>query len=548
MNRFPASLPPDIVFDILSYIDQRDCVECLRVCRTWYSEIPLYATDLWKRIAISPESWKRTNTCLIRCLGPHVTGVSIRSMNIGSVLSKLKENNCDITQLEIVNRIAPLSQRIQDGSKFLSTIHPFNDVLRRLCITDHFTDLSVPEVLRRFPSLTHLTLLFNHRLHGHLSGPMKVNPGPGNSSHNLVYLHLDAVLHFDDRIIPPLSHCAKLKVLILSNDGIDTVRTPTNLNTIFQLCPRLSHLAWNDYHLPDIDVDPLVKGEWNTVLARTPKSSDGQDGAIRELLFRGDISGVATMSSILAKSSNELERLELAFKAISETPEGNILSHLNFPRLKTLVLESLKMEAREWITFLSGCKDMESLALTMSKEDIHMDTMCEIIGSLQQLRSVKLDRIAEPRSIHREDIWNNITVLSRSRLQNLELNGLSLMDSGLLDLCDIPTLKELSLSIMPDISHISHEGLLTFAGKLKARRSRLATLKLSFFVNLDDTVLERFAQLENLSLLVVICSFQITNAGVKTFVTSPCNTGMKKMDTRHCSSISRPGLWTADMY
>ena len=99
MNFFSSSLPREVVFKIVSYLDQRECVESMMVCHQWHLEMPLYATDLWKEIVISPTSFSKANRCLTRCLGSHTQKLSIYGMESFSVLSRFIHLGCIISSL-----------------------------------------------------------------------------------------------------------------------------------------------------------------------------------------------------------------------------------------------------------------------------------------------------------------------------------------------------------------------------------------------------------------------------------------------------------------
>ena len=98
-SKFPSALPSDVVFEICSHLSQADCVQSMRVCRHWYLQLPLYVTDVWKQIVITPRSWKKSNQCLLRCLGPHVRDVVIQNVSMFAVLNRLKESDCVIHSL-----------------------------------------------------------------------------------------------------------------------------------------------------------------------------------------------------------------------------------------------------------------------------------------------------------------------------------------------------------------------------------------------------------------------------------------------------------------
>ncbi|KAI8147353.1 hypothetical protein BJV82DRAFT_344307 [Fennellomyces sp. T-0311] len=525
MNRFPTLLPPDIVLQIYSYINQSDYVHCMQTCRHWYSEMPLYATDLWKEITISPTAWSKTNKCLIRCLGQHTKHVYIDEVDMFSVLNRLKDLNCEITSLEIIKGdVEDVTQCIEDNGRFLSTIGQFNNSLRKLSIIDHLSYLPATTVLRNFPNLTHLTLVFNYQLHSDISKLDKSDDIDSSWSHQLVYLHLDACLNFDHGIVSVLRRCPMLRILRLSTIGIDPVFPPDNFDMIMQSCAHLTHLSWNDSRDSCIQDSKLTPDDWSNVSFAKDVDS------LRAFHFIGSLNHIDHAITIIKRSQYEMEYLVLGFWGTTMAPRPHTrISHIRLPRLKTLEIGSLKMVSDDWVSFLTGCENLESLDLYLFKEDLLMDTLCEIASTLKHLRYLKLNRRFERwySRLQEEDMWTNASILSSSQLEILDLHGVFLTDALLLDLCDIPCLKELTLSQVWN-DNISLEGLLSFTDKLNTKERCLATLKLLYFPALNDTILERLSHIESLTLLVVKWCFKITESGLELFVANSSNNGRKR--------------------
>ncbi|KAI8143973.1 hypothetical protein BJV82DRAFT_610086 [Fennellomyces sp. T-0311] len=82
-------------------------------------------------------------------------------------------------------------------------------------------------------------------------------------------------------------------------------------------------------------------------------------------------------------------------------------------------------------------------------------------------------------------MWNNSKLISGSRLEYLELKGVSLATDVFLNLCKLPSLK---------------------------------TMKLCFSDDLNNYVLDHLAQIKTLPLLPLVGSSRITDTGVKSFV------------------------------
>ncbi|KAI8139635.1 hypothetical protein BJV82DRAFT_581996 [Fennellomyces sp. T-0311] len=237
---------------------------------------------------------------------------------------------------------------------------------------------------------------------------------------------------------------------------------------------------------------------------------------------------------VLAKSRHTIASLELVNE--SDPIEWNRLSRLPFPRLKRLTLHNLKMDEIEWIALLAGCQNIESLELTL--QTVHMDRMTEAISSLKYLKYLYIAQDTGDAAF-----WSNARMLSsNTSLQRLRLIGVPMEDTVLLALCEMPTLKDLSLSEQPYTSTIGLDGLLAFADKLK--ESCIETLGLIYFECLEDKVLERLAHVNSLSMLTILFSPRITDAGVKSFTRGGATA--KKIDVQYCQSVSRRGLWAEE--
>ena len=104
-----SHLPPEIVTDVVNYISQDDCIECMQVCHRWHQTIPNHSQHLWQQLTIEKpwfdfepvihDLWgTKTNDCLMKCL-PHVQEVSIKGFVPNLILKTLANLTCTITFL-----------------------------------------------------------------------------------------------------------------------------------------------------------------------------------------------------------------------------------------------------------------------------------------------------------------------------------------------------------------------------------------------------------------------------------------------------------------
>ncbi|KAI8136870.1 hypothetical protein BJV82DRAFT_584149 [Fennellomyces sp. T-0311] len=358
-------LPSDIVLEVFSYLTQADVVECMLVSRKWQSDVPKFTIDLWRQITVSRASWPKTNDRMLRCLGMHVKEVFIDNFNTKDVLAKLKEHGCQLVQLA-------------------SRLSPF-------------------DFLAQFPNLTHFTLLLNDPIPEYKSPPktkMLCN--------KLKYLHLDINLNLEQAIVPVLEECPQLAILLLSHFGIPPVDTPDDFDSIFNLCPHLTHLLLNEQISKDVYNDPVVN-EWSAV------PTNSKSNGLQQIIFRGHGAFVKTLQPILKKHCKELERLQLYC-------EVNILSHLSFPKLKKVSFRGVAMVDDEFKTLFQSFKAIESLDLVMT-EASQMAILGEYIASWEHLRQIKLNSLAEPADDNEANEWNKTTFLADTRIEQLEFTG-----------------------------------------------------------------------------------------------------------------------------
>ena len=99
MSDFTLFLPCEIFTEILSHVNQEDCMECMAVCRRWHKLIPQHAKDVWKELEISEKSWSRFNNAISQCL-IYVEKVSfLTPQNAHKKLQRLERQGCNIQSL-----------------------------------------------------------------------------------------------------------------------------------------------------------------------------------------------------------------------------------------------------------------------------------------------------------------------------------------------------------------------------------------------------------------------------------------------------------------
>ncbi|KAI8141054.1 hypothetical protein BJV82DRAFT_620654 [Fennellomyces sp. T-0311] len=548
MYDFTLILPPETTTCIFSFLDPSDHIECVCVCRQWYHCIPDYVSH-WNQLYVSPDSWGKASNAMIQCLGPHVRKVCIRKGNTVKVLRALADRKCAITLLEINAHARPIKNDVRqlygDSIELISAIKPFANTLTELIMTDHPSDISVPHLLNTLPKLTHLTLRFDFKRLTRVSRIDNSNTGKQVES-QLVYLELDNSYNFGFRVVPVLRRCARLKALLLATQFPKMTGgygSAINFDIIFELCPRLRYVMWNQdkYYDPE---DVRRSQIWKKLVKHSDNGT--ASGALRELTFYGDEADlISWIIPILTKSQDTLQYLNITS---CDRDPWNPLGHIPLHQLKTLNLLYPKTGGYQWINALiANRRTVQDLELSLMMDN--MDHVGQIIVAISSMSSLQRLRLYNNWSMSLQgqpEICRNLALLSQNcQLRRVQFDSISVSDQGLLDLCDIPLLHELCLCMNRRSSRlITVNGYLQFAGKLQLLGSRLHTLSFENCYNITDLVLEHLAHVKSLLALSISRNRQITDAGVQYFVDN--GQGEKKINIHGCSSVSRMGLWQRD--
>ena len=415
----------------------------------------------------------------------------------------------------------------ENGPQLIANIAQFQTTLTELSITLlSRDDVHEQQILSSFPNLTHLTMLF---------GYLGIEVTQGNADHvcntaaNLLYLHLDNMHSFESRINPILRRAPKLKALIISNHRNKRLydsHMSADFAPIFTMCPQLRYVAWKETR-------PLTRTRtydpWKQYVQQ-PNDDDNTTGLnLRELIFYGGTEEQASAGHIIRQAQERLEYLELLGPPNDKTTIANV----RLPRLKALHLNGLKINQDEWMSFVMGCPRLEELGIYALLTSMDLNAILQSARSLKHLRQLELINFGH--NIGDQTSLDNLCeVLSTTRLRSLNLRDIPISDQGLLNLCNIQSLRELRLSMRGYDEYITHNGLLAFANKQKAAKNQLHSLDFWWISSMSDTVLERLGQVNGLKALSVGCARHITDSGVEMFIESG-----KKLRVTNCASLSR---------
>ncbi|KAI8141006.1 hypothetical protein BJV82DRAFT_658714 [Fennellomyces sp. T-0311] len=526
MVEFTTVLPFETITSILSHISQSDCCECMRVCRRWHDEFPNYTKSIWTTLQISFNSWERSNVCLTRCLGPHVQTVSMFKRKPFPLLKALKDAECAIASLEVRTH----ASFARDFSPLFLKIVPFQGTLKELTLTNYAFDVPILRLLNDLSNLTHLTLLLDFQI------GIQQLPSPDDNINlaptKLVYLHLDNVYSFENRVAPMLRKSPRLKALVLSRNlerepYYDVTKSSNYINTAVELCPQLRYVAWNgDCNCPK-GTRPYA---WREMI-----DSDSSLHSLRELILFGSKEDMDHIIPLLKRSQKELEYIELVND--QDGIPWNDLAHIPLPRLKSATLQGLKLTASDCSKLLLGCRDLEELHLATTLDSTQLVSVVNVLSSMKHLQYLQLDRQLNSNLVSHVSPHLFDTLSLSVGLQTVKIHDICVSDSGLLALGAIRMLRELHLGMNHHQYCIGQEALLAFAEKLMD--GQLSVLSFSFLATLTDRVLERLALVKSLSLLSVAHNKNITVMGIKAFVKG----GEKQLRASMCSSVSGSGLY-----
>ncbi|KAI7854583.1 hypothetical protein BDC45DRAFT_507610 [Circinella umbellata] len=99
--RLLEKLPYDIISNIFLYLDQQDCVNCMRTCREWYELIPQFTKANWETLRFG----EVITHCHERNFGKHVKHVIFNGFR-GPWLSKMIQRllDCGCTQIKSLGK------------------------------------------------------------------------------------------------------------------------------------------------------------------------------------------------------------------------------------------------------------------------------------------------------------------------------------------------------------------------------------------------------------------------------------------------------------
>ena len=89
-------LPYDVVTLVLGQLEQRELLECMAVCSSWYHSVPFYTTERWHTVKIFSRYGGLGNRRLASCLGQHVRRISLSGYETQNQLNQVLQDLVDL--------------------------------------------------------------------------------------------------------------------------------------------------------------------------------------------------------------------------------------------------------------------------------------------------------------------------------------------------------------------------------------------------------------------------------------------------------------------
>ncbi|KAI8140134.1 hypothetical protein BJV82DRAFT_229158 [Fennellomyces sp. T-0311] len=108
---FMSTMPSEIIPFVFSHLNQRDCMNCMAVCRSWYIRVPQYSRRIWEKLSLSIYDIHMDNRRFERCLGSHVRSITFHVFDdeeLHRMMQKLIHHGC--------TKVQSLGKSRKDGS------------------------------------------------------------------------------------------------------------------------------------------------------------------------------------------------------------------------------------------------------------------------------------------------------------------------------------------------------------------------------------------------------------------------------------------------
>ena len=349
--------------------------------------------------------------------------------------------------------------------------------------------------------------------------------------------------------------------------------TSVEFTHILNLCPSIRYIHWGQRQ-----VSGKTEREWRTLSRR--RSTDTEDhsndyekreaNGLRRVEFynKHGQQHILALTTVLQEPSL-LEHLRLAGKRgdLYQLFESfkyyniNLLSHPS--QLKALELVDFEVihDTANSISsegFFNFFQHIERLKMdfcghrfrNVDEERNTISKLVKVIGhQLHQLRDLYLDFAfcadGDTARILGDNVFTTLCD-GNQKLEILHLKNASISNDMLLDLCHHPKLHTLKLEGYQVHKHLTVDGWISFARKLKEQeqngggRIQSIWLYFEYCVGITDEVLEEFAGIKSLESLRIERNRNITDTGVNKFasIRRSISKKYKRIELYNCSTVS----------
>ncbi|KAI9243620.1 hypothetical protein BDA99DRAFT_530113 [Phascolomyces articulosus] len=265
---------------------------------------------------------------------------------------------------------------------------------------------------------------------------------------------------------------------------------------------------------------------------------------VREIAFCGDGESFERFLPILKQCHTALKYLRIATLNDGNASEYLGLVGVQLYGLKTLDVSGLIISEDEWDTVFMNCSNVEHLYLGIITDDVAVERIIKAITSfMKQLRTLQLKDYGFITYLGHPGVCNNLHLLSQlSQLESLYLSYICCASHALLDLCEIKSLRYLSLNMGSHRRCVNVKEFEAFVNKLKMMESNIHTLSIVSSYTLNDSILKQLGQVKSISSLVLQRVPTITDDGINAFISNDERT-KKTATVYNCRNVSRSGVW-----
>ncbi|KAI8144088.1 hypothetical protein BJV82DRAFT_667926 [Fennellomyces sp. T-0311] len=500
-------LPYDIVLKIISHLNQKDCLNCMAVCRSWYSFVPHCSHGVWGILSLKGDGPHGNNKRWIRCIGIHTRTVVLQrfrdEQDLFHALETLVDYGC--TRIESLDFI---DCTITTSHIFLSLLKQVAHYSTQLSFSNHpFPKLPFLHVLSdACPRLDRFTFLQAHSNHKPSSMDVSILPPISPQCTNLTHLHIETVINKRLALLPILQKSPHLQFLsygrvtgiLMSryNDPQQPSSIMTDLDQLFRWCPKLVYLEIN------ARLYSMYRDEW---IRRIEASSTGQTGLRCFITSEAEDFGPVEIGPLLKRHAKTLEFLCLSVYS-AQANWSPVFSELCAPKLKVLLCDGILYEDAAMTALTSHATVLEELNLE-ADDDVHLN-MPNLLKQFKRLKRLELGRmeldyydgVMAPGAPAR--LFRHLATHNR-HLYDIRLEGVKdINDEVLHAITELPSLKVLTIAFATSNDY-SDGGLCEFSRLLT--RTAIESLTLLYVRALPRVVLTALGDLPHLTSFQATC-------------------------------------------